>query len=133
VHSQDPAAIGALLHELRDPEQGGRGALLFIESWESVLSALRTSEHFGLEGGLLELIRDGGPSGLRILLGGNEGLSASRAASGASHTLHLPSARIEDDIRLAKAVAALGRGSSTVLLRSRRLRDGVHSALPASC
>lgn len=133
ISTRDTARLAQLVRELRDGQsEAGREDVVHVESWESTLAAIRHSEHYGLEGELLELLRDGGNSGIRYLLGGDEGLAASRALGALNHTLYLPSARVEDDLRLSRTLAALDPSSSRVLIRSSRLGTGLHLAQPVS-
>ncbi|MBO9705792.1 MAG: hypothetical protein J7474_09810 [Arthrobacter sp.] len=106
--------------------------LLYIESWESTVAAIRSSEHYGLEGELLDLLRSDGVAGVRILVGGNEGLASSRAVGTVCHSIYLPSARAEEDLRLSAALARLDSSSSRVLLRSSRFGGGLQVAEPVS-
>jgi len=133
ISARDTAGLAELVRELRDgPSGAGWEHVVHLESWEATLAAIRHSEHYGLEGELLELLRDGGNSGIRFLLGGDEGLAASRALGALDHAIYLPSTRAEDDLRLSRALATLDPSSPRVLIRSSRWGTGLHLAQPVS-
>lgn len=133
IPAQNTAEIAQLFRELREGLQDpDREVFLYIESWESTLAAIRSSEHYGLEGDLLDLLRSDGVAGIRVLVGGNEGLASSRAAGTVCHSIYLPSARAEEDLRLSAALARLDPSSSRVLLRSSRFGGGLQVAEPVS-
>lgn len=133
IPAQNTAEIAQLFRELREGRQDSdREVFLYIESWESTLAAIRSSEHYGLEGELLDLLRSDGVAGVRVLVGGNEGLTSSRAVGTVCHSIYLPSARAEEDLRLSAALARLDPSSSRVLLRSSRFGGGLQVAEPVS-
>ncbi|MDQ0709388.1 S-DNA-T family DNA segregation ATPase FtsK/SpoIIIE [Arthrobacter woluwensis] len=133
IPAQNTADIARLFCELREGRQDpDREVFLYIESWESTLAAIRSSEHYGLEGELLDLLRSDGVGGVRVLVGGNEGLASSRAVGTVCHSIYLSSARAEEDLRLSAALARLEPSSSRVLLRSSRFGGGLQVAEPVS-
>ncbi|MDP5227230.1 MULTISPECIES: FtsK/SpoIIIE domain-containing protein [Arthrobacter] len=134
----DAGAIAALLQGIgRETSQAGlatglsRGpadTLLYVESWEALQSILRTSEHFGMESMFQELLRTAASRGLRVIVAGREGLTASRSLSLVDHVIHHPSGVLDDDPRLSRMVRGLPRIPGRVLVRSARLGPGHHMA-----
>lgn len=133
IHAQDTERIAGLVRRLRTmPADSAEAMVIHVESWEATLAAIRRSENYGLEHELLDLLRNEGNAGFRFLLGGDDGLAGGRVMTAVSHALYLPSAKIEDDRRLAQAIAALHPSSSRVLIRSASLPGGIHLAQPVS-
>jgi|GEM_PF-4846052 len=133
IHAQDTERIAGLVRRLRTmPADSAEAMVIHVESWEATLAAIRRSENYGLEHELLDLLRNDGNAGFRFLLGGDDGLAGGRVMTAVSHALYLPSAKIEDDRRLAQAIAALHPSSSRVLIRSASLPGGIHLAQPVS-
>ncbi|MFJ3956438.1 FtsK/SpoIIIE domain-containing protein [Arthrobacter sp. NPDC090010] len=118
----DAAAVDALLEQFLVPRSAALSepprAILYIESWETLVATFRRSDRFQAEGRLTELLRSAHRSGLHILLCGNEALGESRTSGLLTHVIHLRSAKTETDPGLRRALASLPRVPGRVVIRS---------------